>query len=628
MNGFRRRKAPWLLGLCGFVWGMLVFLPVSAGQRPNILWLTCEDTGPHLGCYGDNQATTPHLDGLAARGLRYARAWSTAPVCAPARTAIISGMYPSSTGSEHMRSWVRMPSGTRMFPQLLREAGYYCVNNSKEDYNLEKAGKVWDESSVRAHWRQRGTGQPFFAVFNYTESHESQVRKRPHVAVHDPSQVRVPPYMPDTPEARQGWAQYYDQVSVVDGRVGAALKELEEAGLKDDTIVFFFGDHGPGLPRNKRSACDSGLRVPWIVHFPERWRHLAPSDYVEGGVSSRLVSFVDLAPTVLRLAGIEAPGWMQGVAIVGSRAAAGPRHLFGLRGRMDERYDLVRSVTDGRYVYVRNYLPHLPHGQHVAYLFETPMTVAWKRLYDEGSLPAEQRAYWEPRQAEELYDLESDPFEMTNLVAVAKHQKTLRGLRAAHREHTLQVGDVALLPEAEMMTRAAGKAPGELTRGKGTLDVRRLLDAAETAASRDASAISRLKRMTRDRENGVRYWAAVGFLVRGAAGVQAGSSELKRLLEDPAPSVRVAAAEALATHGVGDDARDGLAALLRLADARRDGYLVAVSAWNAIDHLPDGARPPMAALEGLPTVVPGVSDRMNDYLDRLKNHLRSRGAPR
>ncbi|HVR76562.1 MAG TPA: sulfatase-like hydrolase/transferase, partial [Planctomycetota bacterium] len=351
--------------------------------RPNILWITCEDMGPHLGCYGSPDAVTPGLDSFAARSLRYLNVWSNAPVCAPARTAIISGLYPTSTGSEHMRSLVRLPDGFRMFPQLLRDAGYYCANNAKEDYNLEKPGQVWDDSSRRAHWRNRKPGQPFFAVFNLEITHESKIRSRPHTPVHDPAKVRLPAYHPDVPEVRRDWAQYHDNVAAMDAQAGKIIDDLEEDGLAGDTIVFFFGDHGSGMPRSKRSACDSGLRVPLLVHVPDRFLGLAPKDYAAGGTTSRLVSFVDLAPAVLSLAGVKPPAWLQGRAFLGPHEAPPARFLFGFRGRMDERIDLVRCVTDGRFVYVRNYLPHRIAGQHVEYMFETPTTRSWKALYDQ-----------------------------------------------------------------------------------------------------------------------------------------------------------------------------------------------------------------------------------------------------
>ncbi len=601
----------------------------GAADRPNVLWLTCEDTGPHLGCYGDGDATTPNLDALAARGLRYRRAWSVAPVCAPARTAIISGMYPSTTGAEHMRSWVPMPEGTRMYPQLLRDAGYYCSNNSKEDYNLRNPGRVWDESSPRAHWNKRSAGQPFFAVFNYTETHESQLRTRPHVPVHDPARVTVPPYMPDLPEVRAGWAQYHDKVTVVDGRVGKALEELRAAGLAEDTIVFFYGDHGSGMPRNKRSACDSGLRVPLIVHFPARWRHLAPPEYREGGESARLVSFVDLAPTLLGLAGVVQPGWMPGRAFAGARVGPGPRYLHGLRGRMDERIDLVRSVTDGRFVYVRNYLPHRPHGQHNEYMFVTPATAAWKRAFDEGRLDPVQSAFWTPKAAEELYDLEADPFETVNLAGERGHRRDLERLRRAHRKHTREVGDVDLLPEAEMIRRAGDGAPGDLGQGRdGRRAVRRWLEAAEVASGRGGKAVERLERLATSPDSGVRYWAAMGFVIRGAEAVRAGAGTLARLRADENPSVRVAAAEAVASNGEGTERAAAVRELVAMSDPREGRYLVAVAALNALDNLPRAeVLVHREVLAGLPRKVEGVSNRMGDYVERLLRHLLAEPVP-
>ncbi len=239
-----------------------------------------------------------------------------------------------------------MPEFMKMYPQFLRERGYYCTNNSKEDYNLTKPGQVWDESSGKAHWKNRQPGQPFFAIFNITVSHESQIRTRPHTLVHDPAQAPLPAYHPDTPEVRHDWAQYYDKVTEMDAQAGQRLKELEEAGLADETIIFFYGDHGSGMPRSKRWPYDSGLHVPLIVHVPDKFRELAPKDYQPGGATDRLVAFVDLAPTLLSLAGVKPPEWMQGHAFLGRFEAPPQKYLFGFRGRMDERYDMVRSVRN------------------------------------------------------------------------------------------------------------------------------------------------------------------------------------------------------------------------------------------------------------------------------------------
>jgi uncharacterized sulfatase len=238
MKNFNENNKVVLLNLLAMF--TMAYMPcwVSAADRPNILWLTSEDHGPEMGCYGDALARTPNIDALAAKGMIFKHAWSTAPVCAPARTAIISGMYPSSSGGLHMRSMVSLPTGTKMYPQFLREAGYYCTNNSKTDYNLREPGQVWDESSNKAHWKNRGEGQPFFAIFNSTKSHESQIRTRPHKQITDPANVRVPAYHPDTPEVREDWAQYYDKVGEADADAGARLLEIAAAGLAEDTIVF------------------------------------------------------------------------------------------------------------------------------------------------------------------------------------------------------------------------------------------------------------------------------------------------------------------------------------------------------------------------------------------------------
>jgi uncharacterized sulfatase len=601
---------------------ILLTAGLTGAERPNVLWITSEDNGPHLGCYGDAYATTPHLDALAARGTIYLRCWSNAPVCAPARTAVITGVFPSSTGSEHMRSSVRMPPFMRMYPQILRDAGYYCTNNSKEDYNLEKPGKVWDESSPRAHWKNRKTGQPFFAVFNHVASHESQIRKRPHVWKHDPAKVRVPAYHPDTPEVRQDWAQYYDQLTEIDAAAGNNLRELDEAGLADDTIVFYYGDHGPGMPRCKRSACNSGLQVPLIVYVPPKFRHLAPKDYAPGGKSDRLVPFVDLAPTVLSLAGLPAPQWMQGRAFMGLHEAEPNRYLHGLRGRMDERYDLVRSVTDGRYVYVRNYLPHIPAGQHNAYMFETPTTRAWKKLFDEGRLTPQQAQYWKaPREPEELYDLQADPDEVNNLAGRPQVEPVLARLRAAAAEHAKAVRDVGLLPEGEMHERAKGSTPYEVGHDPARFDFERVWGTAGLAGASDMDAVPELQRRLADADSAVRYWAAVGILVRGEPAVRQAGDALTRALSDPSRHVRIPAAEALGRYGSPAQVAKALPVLLDLADVRRNGIYVSVAALNATDALDERATPIRDGIAALPESAPSILAKMKEYVPNLKQAI-------
>jgi arylsulfatase A-like enzyme len=593
----------------------------AAADRPNVLWITSEDMGPNLGCYGDTYATTPNLDRLAARGLRYRVAWSNAPVCAPARTALISGLYPSSTGAEHMRSLVPMPAGMKMYPQYLREASYYCTNNSKEDYNLAKPGKVWDESSRTAHYKNRKSGQPFFAVFNLLVSHESQIRTRPHKQVHDPAKVRLPSYHPDTPEVRRDWAQYYDKVTQMDAQAGKLLDELAASGLADDTVVFYYADHGCGMPRHKRSACNSGLLVPFIVHFPDKYKHLAPPEYAPGGSTDRPISFVDVAPSLLSLVGVKPPPAMQGEAFLGKYAAAPRRYLHGLRGRMDERIDLVRSVRDARYVYVRNYLPHLPHGQHVAYMFETPTTRVWKRLFDEGKLNAAQSAYWRPKAPEELYDLQADPDEVKNLATSPQHKDLLARLRAVQREQVLKVRDIGLLPEDEIHRRSRGSTPYDYGHDRAKYPLERILSAAELASSLGAGDVPALRKLLADEDSAVRYWAAMGLLMRGAKAVGEARDDLLKRLEDESPSVRVAAAEALARSGGDEGLRKALPVLLAHAAPDRNGPYTAIQALNAIDAVGEWAAGIKEGVRKLPLKNLPPPQRASSLIPRLVEHI-------
>lgn len=589
-----------------------------AADRPNILWLTSEDHGPHMGCYGDTYADTPNVDALAAKGMLFKHAWSCAPVCAAARTTIIAGMYSPSTGGEHMRSMVPMPKGTKMYPQFLREAGYYCTNNSKEDYNLQKPEGVWDESNGKAHWTNRKEGQPFFAIFNETCSHESQLRKRPHVAIHDPAKVRVPAYHPDTPEVRQDWAQYYDQVTLADASAGRRLKELEAAGLAADTIVFYYADHGSGMPRNKRWPCNSGLQVPMVVYFPPNWKHLAPKEYGAGVKSDRLVSFVDLAPTLLSIIGVPPPEWMQGHAFAGKFQTEPQPFVYGFRGRMDERCDCVRSVTDGRFVYLRNYMPHLSQGQHVNYQFETPSTRVWRQLYDAGKLTPEQSIFWKvPKAPEELYDLQSDPDEVHNLAAQPEHAATLAKMRTAQENLALKIRDAGMVAEGEMHHRAEGTTPYEMAHDDQLYPLARILKAAGAASSMKPDAIADLKAGFADKDSAIRYWSAMGILMRGGDGVSAAHDEIAQAVKDTSTYVQVVAHWALAKYGSADERSAALPALVGLANWSQHDVFTSMSALNAIGDLGDKAQPIAAQLKALPAKGESPDGRFNGYISRL-----------
>ncbi len=461
-----------LIALCSIT----VFVPGKLAQpsRPNILWISTEDISPDIGSYGDSYAITPTVDRLAAQGIRYTNAFSTAPVCAPTRSAIITGMYPTTIGSMHMRSKAVPPAGVRAFTEYLRAAGYYCSNNSKTDYNFEAPPSnkppdtVWDESSNTAHWRNRpDKSQPFFSVFNILVSHESQIRvpdaayKRNTARLkpeefHDPAKAKLPPYYPDTPLVRQDWARYYDNITAMDYIVADILKQLDEDGLADNTIVFFWGDHGRGLPRGKRFVYDSGLRVPLIARWPG---HIKP-----GTVSDDLVCLFDLGPTALSIAGVPVPQHMQAQAILGDQKKAPRQFAFAHRDRMDEAYDMSRSVMGKRFHYIRNFFPGRPYAQHIEYMEEMPTMKEWRRLYKDHmnaldpnygkALNPTQLLFMAPEKPpEELYDLSTDPYEINNLAKVPQHQDTLQQMRATLDKWQKETKDLGLVPELELRER-------------------------------------------------------------------------------------------------------------------------------------------------------------------------------
>lgn len=437
-------------------------------DRPNFLWISFEDTNPFYGCYGDTVARTPNLDRLAAEGCIWTNAFSTAGVCAPARSAIITGMYPISIGTHHMRTThtnpatpelptpysAVVPHYVRCFTEYMRAAGYYCTNNFKTDYQFDPPLTAWDELSKEGHWRNRpDLGQSFFAVFNPTRTHESGMwpERCPEITF-DPDAMKLPPYFPDTPKVREAMARMYTNIEYNDQILGDLLKQIEEDGLADTTIVFHWSDHGP-LPRGKRWPYDSGIRIPMIVRWPA---HLEP-----GSVSEELVSTIDLGPTVLSLAGIEVPWHMQGQAFLGPRAGPPRTYIYASRDRHDESYDMVRAVRDKHFKYIRNYSPDRPYLLWLPYRNRHPIMQEMWRLYAAGKLDGPQLLMFQPRPVEELYDTRRDPYEMHNLAGDAGYERELMRLRQALDAWIREVGDLGQIPEAEMLRRwyPDGKQP-------------------------------------------------------------------------------------------------------------------------------------------------------------------------
>lgn len=590
--------------------------------RPNILWLTAEDICPMLGCYGDAYAVTPSLDRFATQAVRFTHAFGITGVCAPNRSCLITGVFPSRLGSHGMRSTTVLPDFIKCFPEYLRRAGYYCTNNAKTDYNFRVPEQAWDACSRQAHWKYRQPGQPFFAVFNHEVCHESQARvpeeryqqntkRLTPEQRHDPAKAPVPPFHPDTPEVRRDWARYYDNVTAMDYQVGDKLQELEEAGLAEDTIVFFFGDNGTGLPGMKKWIWEGGLHVPLMVRFPKKWEHLAPA--APGQTIDRLVSFVDFAPTVLSLCGVAVPEHMQGEAFLGGSAGPARKYVHAIRDRMAERFDVVRVVRDHRFQYHRNFAPHLTWSQFVSYTEEMPTMRVWRQLSDEGKLAGPSGRYFSPvKPMEELYDNERDPHHVTNLAGEPAHRAALERMRAECMAWMQRTCDLGLLPEGEMQRRSHQSTPYAIAADGRANPLPALLDAARVANEMDPVNLPKLLELADNPDAALRWWGATGLVALGKKAKPA-EAALVKLLGDSCAEVRIAAAEAL---GLLDR---HAAALPVLTEAlRADAPVVRLAALNVLGRFGVQAKP---ALPDIRSAKLGGRDHIADYVNRMVEYL-------
>ena len=430
-------------------------------ERPNILWITCEDISPYIGAYNDTLVKTPNIDSLARDGVRYLRVYTTAGVCAPSRSNIITGMYPTSIGTQHMRTIgdpkyqpvpsysAVIPEYVKCFPEYLRKVGYYCTNNEKQDYQFVPPVTVWDENGPAASFRNRPPGKPFFAVYNLFITHESQLFGRTDSLLLDSAKIVVPPYYPDTRTVRHDMDRLFTNIERMDAQVGELVRMLKEDGLYGNTYIFFYSDHGGALPWMKREILERGTHIPFIIHFPQSKN--------AGAVNDDLVSAVDFAPTVLSLAGIPVPKYMQGQAFLGHQKITEPRkYVYAGRDRMDTEYDRVRMVRDKRFQYLYNYFPEKTYYQNIQYRLSIPMMKEFLQLHDLGKLDSFQDAWFHTKPVEELYDLQKDPHELYNLANDPRYALKLKELRRALQFWTDQVGDKGALEEKQMITQMWG----------------------------------------------------------------------------------------------------------------------------------------------------------------------------
>jgi N-sulfoglucosamine sulfohydrolase len=449
----------------------------QSSQTPNILWISVEDISPMLEAYGDRSIKTPNIDRLAKEGITYTHAYSTVGVCAPSRSSIITGMYPVSIGSHNMRTGPHYafrepenetyrdyyaqkdikgrnvpeyatvpPAFVKCFTEYLRAAGYYTSNNAKTDYQFNSPITAWDEIGREATYKNRKAGQPFFAVFNHEITHESRIfMKKEDPMLADKSKVSIPKYFPDLPVVRQDVGRAYSNIMELDKQVGDILNSLEEEGLLDKTIIFFWSDHGGPLLRQKRAVGNSGLRVPLIVRMP--------NGQMGGTKIDDIVSLMDLGPTVMSLAGLAPPDYMHGRAFLGPHKTKNPhQYAFGSADRFDEALDMSRSVIDRRFVYIRNFRPELPLIYRNAYREQIDMTKTMIEMDQRGELTGGAAyIFMKTKPQEELYDLMTDPDEIHNLADSPEHQAKLYELRNAMSAWQLEIGDLGFVPEYDLV---------------------------------------------------------------------------------------------------------------------------------------------------------------------------------
>lgn len=574
---------------------------LSAAERPNILWITSEDNAWNwLGCYGNTEAQTPQLDAMAKRGLLFSHAYSNGPVCAVARSTILNGAYAVTQGTQHMRSRHPIPTSFKPYVAYLRDEGYYCTNNSKTDYNFKgEDTSIWDACSHQAHYKNRPENKPFFAIFNLTISHESSLfpenierNRKNRIIPQTPriptSEVIVPPYLPDLPEIRSDAAIYHDTITALDTQVGKLLDELNAAGLADNTIIFYYGDHGGILPRGKRYLEDTGVRVPMLVHVPEKWRSLSP--FKPGERIDEPVAFVDLAPTLLSLAGLEIPTQMQGRAFLGAKRVHRKQNdvVFLYADRFDEIHGMRRGITDGRWKYIRCFNPHEPTAPYSTYQFGQAGWSAWRKAWQDGLLKEPFIRIWEASQSfERLYDTRSDPFELKDLTGDPTHSERLAVMRESLAKKMIAACDTGLIPEPMFSELSPGKPIADYLSSRKQ-DVPALVSLAFLASSSDEKNLPELTKGLSSSDPVTRYWAAQGCLILDKAAAPA-TRELTTLLDDPSSAVRVSAARSLYAMG---HFSQGKAALLAELEGQEhdDAELYAINSLskiNALSEIPD-----------------------------------------
>ncbi|GJM64340.1 sulfatase [Persicobacter diffluens] len=617
---------------------MILLAPSATCQNqdlPNIFWFMSEDNSPLLGVYGNEIVHTPAMDKFGEQALVFDNAFANAPVCAPSRSTLITGMHASSLGSEHMRSKVNLPTGIRFFPQYLKEAGYFTSLRIKRDYNIPQQAGTWDIDQwwdLKDALKGRASNQPFFVFYNTWMTHEDKLRPgkiedyfkgtMKYLGAHkldslersivkmDPEKVLVPDYLPNIPSVRAELALYYECMQRLDMEFALAMQFLKDSGELDNTIVIYTSDHGGVFGRSKRFTFETGLKIPMMMQVPEKYQQAF-------GIKTKrrtdqVVSLVDMAPTLLAFAGIEAPDYMTGKPIFDPNLAE-DRMAYGFRGRMDESYDLIRTVRSKNYRYIRNFNPHRPQGQWIKYLWNAQSMQDWERLHLEGKLSKVEDRFFTPKAVEELYDVNKDPFNVNNLALLPEYQDLLKKMRQALFTEMQVTGDIGFIPEGEYF---AASEKGETTY-QAYADSQGMANIIQAArhCTKEPSANEALQYL-KSETAAIRFWGATAFLQTdlkmNRKEKKAVIKALKMTLKDESGDVAATSAEALLVLGEKKVGADELAKLL----SHQNPYVV-LRVCNILDERAIKSAEIYTKLKALEQ-----SDAFDDLSDKyIKNKL-------
>ncbi|WP_168442153.1 sulfatase family protein [Pontiella desulfatans] len=623
-SAFRRRVSLGLVCFAGLLWNG------QAAERPNILWITMEDTSPHfIGCYGDKNARTPNIDRLAREGVRFTRAFATGAVCSSSRSTIFTGERTYEMGTGNHRSAYPIPDYIKGFPYYMKEVGYFTSNCGKKDYAIadreRKKHEAWTLDGVVGWW-DREDDRPFFCVFNQNDSHQSRTMSKPfdwyeeavlknlgpEQIVRD-DQFEMPPFLKDSPEMRKQFARVYNSIQLTDKKIGELLKRLEDDGLRDDTIIFLYADHGEGIPRGKQNGINLAYQVPFIISVPEKWKHLSPWGK-PGSTTDELVSFEDLGPTLISLAGGTIPEHMNGRILMGENRSKPTDHLILSANRSGNGIDVMRAVTHGDYFYTRNFMAHMPEERFKTYSEISEIMQQMRDDLGDGELNELQKSLFIPRPPEFLFNIKADPWETKNLASDPAHKERLQKMRQQLKKEIISKRDVMLLPEYEIDLISKEGTAYEFRLDDKNYPIREIYAAASLSGFRGVAVTKKQVSLLKSPNRFVRYWAAMGLFAQSKQELAPYEAEIAAAMNDTYPPAGATVAAVMWKNFETNEAEQKVKEYLQF-----DHWLINLRMVNYLFYIDNRALFVDAIDELRERTIEGVAKAEKEFKQRVKN---------